>query len=44
MEPLKHDDDETLPDFVKRKHLRKGEKKKQKVRTKVEACKRAPKR
>jgi hypothetical protein len=27
--------DETLPNFIKRKHTRKGEKKKQGVRTKV---------
>jgi len=33
---FKHDD-ETLPNFVKRKHPRKGEKKKQRARTKVEA-------
>jgi len=40
---FKHDD-ETLPNFVKRKHPRKGEKKKQRARTKVEARQRAPKR
>jgi hypothetical protein len=31
--------DETLPNFVKRKHPRKGEKKKQWARTKVQASK-----
>jgi hypothetical protein len=44
MEPLNHDDDETLPNFMKRKHPRKGKKKDQRTRTKVEAGKRAPKR
>jgi hypothetical protein len=31
--------DETLPNFIKRKHPRKGEKKKQRARTKVQASK-----
>ncbi len=31
--------DETLPNFMKRKHTRKGEKKKQRARTKVQANK-----
>jgi hypothetical protein len=31
--------DETLPNFMKRKHPRKGEKKKQRARTKVQANK-----
>jgi hypothetical protein len=31
--------DETLPNFIKRKHPRKGEKKKQGARTKVQASK-----
>jgi hypothetical protein len=29
MEPSNHDDDETLLDFIKKMHLKKGEKKKQ---------------
>jgi hypothetical protein len=33
--------DETPPNFIKRKHPRKGEKKKQGARTKVEASKQA---
>jgi hypothetical protein len=32
-------DDETLPNFIKRKYPRKGEKKKQGARTKVQASK-----
>jgi hypothetical protein len=28
MEPLNHHDDETLPNFIKRKHPKKGEKNK----------------
>jgi len=35
--------DETLPNFIKRKHSRKGEKRKQSARTRVQAGKRAPK-
>jgi hypothetical protein len=31
--------DETLPNFIKRKHPRNGEKKKQRARTKVQASK-----
>jgi hypothetical protein len=31
--------DETLPNFIKRKHPKKGEKKKQEARTKVQARK-----
>jgi hypothetical protein len=44
MEPLNHDDDETLANFIKRKHPRKRKKKNQRARTKVEAGKRASKR
>jgi hypothetical protein len=45
MEPLNQDDDETLPNFIKRKHPKKGGKNKQRARTKVEAGKtKAPKR
>jgi hypothetical protein len=44
MEPLNHDDDETLSNIIKRKHPRKGKKKYQIARTKAEAGKRAPKR
>jgi hypothetical protein len=36
--------DETLPNFINRKHPRTGEKKKQRARIKVQAGKRAPKR
>jgi hypothetical protein len=36
---LKQFNDETLPNFAKRKHPRKGEKKKQRARTKVQARK-----
>ncbi len=36
---LCNENDETLPNFIKRKHLRKGEKKKQRGRTKVHASK-----
>jgi hypothetical protein len=36
---LKQFNDETLPNFTKRKHPRKGEKKKQRARTKVQASK-----
>jgi hypothetical protein len=36
--------DETLPNFIKRKHPRKGEKRKRSARTRVQASKRAPKR
>jgi hypothetical protein len=36
--------DETLPNFIKSKHPRKGEKRKQSARTRVQAGKRAPKR
>jgi hypothetical protein len=43
MEPLNHDDDETLPNFIKRKHPKKGEKNKQRTRTKVEVGKKSPK-
>jgi hypothetical protein len=35
--------DETLPNFIKRKHPKKEEKKKQSARTSVQSCKRAPK-
>ncbi len=35
--------DETLPNFIKRKHPRKEEKKKQSARTSVQSVKRAPK-
>ncbi len=35
--------DETLPNFIKRKHPRKEEKKKQSARTSVQSCKRASK-
>jgi hypothetical protein len=34
-----NDDVETLPNFTKRKHPRKGEKKKQEARTEVQASK-----
>jgi hypothetical protein len=44
MEPLNYDDDLTLPDFIKKMHLRKGKTKKQRTMTKVEAGKIAPKR
>jgi hypothetical protein len=44
MEPLNHDDDETLPNFIKTKHPKKGEKNKQRTRTKVEAWKKKPQR
>jgi hypothetical protein len=44
MKLLNHDDDETLPNFIKKKHPRKGKKKDQRARTKVEAGKRAPQR
>jgi hypothetical protein len=43
MEPLNHDDDETLPNFIKRKHPKKVEKNKQRARTKVEVGKKSPK-
>jgi hypothetical protein len=36
--------DETLPNFKKRKHPRKGEKKKQRARTKVQASRHPQKR
>jgi hypothetical protein len=36
---LSKDNDETLPNFIKRKHPRKGEKKKQRASTKVQASK-----
>jgi hypothetical protein len=36
---LLKDNDETLPNFIKRKHPRKGEKKKQGASTKVQASK-----
>jgi hypothetical protein len=36
--------DETLPNFIKRKYPRKEEKKKQSARTSVQSVKRAPKR
>jgi hypothetical protein len=36
---LEKSNDETLPNFIKRKHPRKGEKKKQGARTKVQASK-----
>jgi hypothetical protein len=39
MEPLNHDDDETLPNFIKTKHPKKGKKKKQRTRIKVGAGK-----
>jgi hypothetical protein len=39
-----HNDDETLPNFIKRKHPRKREKKKQSARTAVQVGKRASKR
>jgi len=38
--PLTLKRDETLPNFIKRKHPRKGEKKKQSARTRVRADKR----
>jgi hypothetical protein len=38
-----HNDDENLPNFIKRKHPRKREKKKQNARTTIQASKRAPK-
>ncbi len=38
------DNSETLPNFIKRKHPRKGEKKKQGARTKVQASKQPKKR
>jgi hypothetical protein len=44
MEPLSHDHGETLPNFIKKTHPRKGEKKKQKIMTKVKVGKVAPKR
>ncbi len=44
MDPLNYDDDLTLPDFIKKTHPRKGEKKKERSLIKVEACKIAPKR
>jgi hypothetical protein len=44
MEPLKCDDDETLPNFIKRKHPKKSEKNKQRTRTKVEVGKKKPQR
>jgi hypothetical protein len=43
MQPLNHHDDETLPNFIKRKHSKKGEKNKQRARTKVEVGKKSPK-
>jgi hypothetical protein len=36
---LEQFNDETLPNFTQRKHPRKGEKKKQRARTKVQASK-----
>jgi hypothetical protein len=39
-----HNDDENLPNFIKRKHPRKRETKKQSARTTIQASKRAPKR
>jgi hypothetical protein len=38
-----HNDDENLPNFIKRKNPRKREKRKQSVRTIIQASKRAPK-
>jgi hypothetical protein len=35
----KYDDDEALPNFIKRKHPRKGEKRKEGARIKVQASK-----
>jgi hypothetical protein len=43
MEPSNHDDDETLPNFIKEMHPKRGDKNKQIAMTKVETCKRAPK-
>jgi hypothetical protein len=39
MEPSNHDDDETLPNFIKETHPRKGDKNKQIAMTKVERAK-----
>jgi hypothetical protein len=38
-----HNDDENLPNFIKRKNPRKREKRKQSARTTIHAGKRAPK-